>query len=76
MDYVVSLYSQSAKALDQKVAEIYKLRDPFIPDTSPFHPPDKSKKLSAFKLFDLFIKKDHNLKNNDQLTLTSYPIIF
>lgn len=76
MDYVVSLYSQSSKALDQKVAEIYKLRDPFISDTSPFHPPDKSKKLSAFKLFDFFFKKDNDFKTKDQLTLTSYPIIF
>lgn len=39
MDYVADLYKQSTKALDDRVAEIYKLRDPGIPETSYNHPP-------------------------------------
>lgn len=39
MDYVGELYSQSPQALKDRVAEIYKLRDPRISKTSPNHPP-------------------------------------
>ena len=39
MDYVGALYSQSPQALKDRVAEIYKLRDPKISKTSPKHPP-------------------------------------
>lgn len=49
MDYVADLYAQSAKALDDRVAEIYKLRDPGIPDTSYNHPPT-GKKAAAYSL--------------------------
>ena len=41
MDYAAELYKQSPKTLSSRVAEIYKLRDPYIPETSPNHPPDK-----------------------------------
>ena len=43
MDYVSDLYKQSAKALDDRVAEIYRLRDPGIAETSYNHPPSKGK---------------------------------
>lgn len=49
MDYVADLYKQSAKALDDRVAEIYKLRDPGIPDTSYNHPPS-GRKAAAYSL--------------------------
>lgn len=39
MDYVADLYRQSAQALDERVAEIYALRDPHIAKVSPNHPP-------------------------------------
>lgn len=39
MDYVADLYKQSAKALDDRVEEIYRLRDPYISDVSFNHPP-------------------------------------
>lgn len=48
MDYVADLYKQSAKALDDRVAEIYKLRDPGIPETSYNHPPGR--KTAAYSL--------------------------
>lgn len=41
MDYAVSLYKQSPSKLNDRVAEIYKLRDPDIAETSPNHPPKK-----------------------------------
>lgn len=41
MDYVADLYKESARALDERVAEIYKLRDPDIAQTSYNHPPSK-----------------------------------
>lgn len=43
MDYVADLYKKSAQTLDNRVAEIYKLRDPGIPETSYNHPPSKGK---------------------------------
>lgn len=49
MDYVADLYKQSAKALDDRVAEIYRLRDPGIPETSYNHSPTKGK-AAAFSL--------------------------
>ena len=39
MDYAAGLYLQSPKTLKDRVGEIYKLRDPSIPMTSPNHPP-------------------------------------
>lgn len=39
MNYVADLYKQSVKSLDNRVAEIYKLRDPNIAEVSPNHPP-------------------------------------
>ena len=39
MDYVGELYNSSPTALKERVAEIYKLRDPSITRTSPNHPP-------------------------------------
>ena len=51
MDYVSDLYKQSARALDERVAEIYKLRDPGIAETSYNHPPSKGK-ASAYALGD------------------------
>lgn len=41
MDYAASLYKQSPSTLNSRVAEIYKLRDPDISETSPNHPPQK-----------------------------------
>lgn len=51
MDYAAGLYTQSPSALRNRVAEIYKLRDPSIAETSPNHPPDKS--------FHFLNKKSH-----------------
>lgn len=42
MDYVVELYQQSTQTLKDRVAEIYKLRDPDISQTSPNHPAQNS----------------------------------
>jgi len=39
MDYVAELYNASPQRLKDRVAEIYKLRDPQIANTSPNHPP-------------------------------------
>lgn len=39
MDYVADLYKQSAETLNARVAEIYKLRDSEIAETSRLHPP-------------------------------------
>lgn len=39
MDYVGELYTKSPQQLKDRVAEIYKLRDPDISQTSPNHPP-------------------------------------
>lgn len=51
MDYVADLYKKSAETLDKRVAEIYKLRDPGIPETSYNHPPSKLKgKAAAYSL--------------------------
>lgn len=47
MDYAVDLYKKSPSALRNRVAEIYKLRDPSIAKTSPNHPPSKK---TTFKL--------------------------
>ena len=41
MDYAAGLYQQSPSALDNRVEEIYTLRDPSIAQTSPNHPPEK-----------------------------------
>ena len=41
MDYAAELYQQSPATLNSRVAEIYKLRDPNIAETSPNHPPKK-----------------------------------
>lgn len=49
MDYVANLYNQSAQALDDRVAEIYRLRDPAIAEVSYNHPPS-TKKPHAFFL--------------------------
>ena len=42
MDYVANLYKQSAKTLDNRVAEIYRIRDPYITETSYNHPPKRT----------------------------------
>ena len=47
MDYAASLYKQSPLVLSDRVAEIYKMRDPDIAMTSPNHPPQKK---SFFKM--------------------------
>lgn len=47
MDYVAGLYKQSPEALDNRVAEIYKLRDPGIAQISPNHPPGTKKAAST-----------------------------
>ena len=41
MDYAASLYKQGPSVLSDRVAEIYKMRDPDIAMTSPNHPPQK-----------------------------------
>ena len=69
MDYVANLYKQSAKTLDDRVAEIYKLRDPNIAEISYNHPPQRTKSLFAF-----FDKK----QTNTELKITpikAYDII-
>ncbi len=43
MDYVIELYKKSPETLDKRVAEIYRLRDKDIPETSPNHPPSKGR---------------------------------
>lgn len=43
MDYVIELYKKSPEILDKRVAEIYRLRDKDIPETSPNHPPSNKK---------------------------------
>ena len=49
MDYVGELYTKSPQDLKDRVAEIYKLRDPRISKTSPNHPP-RNKVAAASKL--------------------------
>lgn len=49
MDYAAELYSQAPSSLSDRVAEIYKLRDPDIAQTSPNHPPSKKFTLNPFK---------------------------
>ncbi len=49
MDYVAGLYNQSAQALDDRVAEIYRLRDPSIAEVSYNHPPS-TRSPKVFKL--------------------------
>ncbi len=63
MDYVADLYKQSAKALDDRVAEIYRLRDPGIAETSYNHPPT-GRKASA-----------HSLSSASGQPLKAYDII-
>ena len=46
MDFVVGLYKKSAEDLDRRVAEVYRLRDKNIPETSYNHPPT-NKKIAA-----------------------------
>ena len=46
MDFVVGLYKKSAEDLDRRVAEVYRLRDKNIPETSYNHPP-MNKKIAA-----------------------------
>ncbi len=41
MDYAAELYKKSPDTLKTRVAEIYTLRDPYISETSPNHPPKK-----------------------------------
>ena len=43
MDFVVGLYKKSAEDLDKRVAEVYRLRDTNIPETSYNHPPENQK---------------------------------
>ena len=43
MDFVVGLYKKSAEDLDKRVAEVYRLRDKNIPETSYNHPPENQK---------------------------------
>lgn len=43
MDYAAALYQKSPDALNQRVEEIYLLRDPSIAKTSPNHPPQKKR---------------------------------
>ena len=48
MDYVVDLYKTSSQKLDDRVKEIYTIREPNIAQTSPNHP--KGKQIWAFSL--------------------------
>lgn len=43
MDYTLELYNNSPQKLEERVEYIYKIRDNEISDTSPNHPPSKSK---------------------------------
>lgn len=56
MDYVGELYASSPQKLKDRVAEIYKLRDPDISPTSPNHPPKS--KLSAKTLLEKDIEAE------------------
>ena len=49
MDYAAELYNQSPSSLSSRVAEIYKLRDPDIAETSPNHPPQKKFVFNPFR---------------------------
>lgn len=62
MDYVAELYKESADTLNKRVAEIYLLRDPGIPETSYNHPPG-TKKAAASGI------------NSSASTLKAYDII-
>ncbi len=64
MDYVADLYKQSSATLDNRVAEIYKLRDPNIAEISYNHPPSSNTKIS---------KSD--LKHSQNKPLRAYDII-
>lgn len=63
MDYAADLYKQSPATLQNRVEEIYVLRDPFIAKTSPNHPPEK-------KVHFNFLKK-----KAAQQPLTTYDVI-
>ncbi len=61
MDYAADLYMKSPSSLKERVAEIYKLRDPSIAETSPNHPPTKK---SVFK-FSLSKAASQPIKSYD-----------
>lgn len=64
MDYVGELYNASPQQLKDRVAEIYKLRDPDIRLTSPNHPPQS--KINATTMLENDIEAE---------SLRSYDII-
>ncbi len=63
MDYVSALYKESASKLDARVREIYLIRDPNMPATSPNHPPNSKHTLLSSSL------------NNNSQPIKSYDII-
>lgn len=65
MDYVAELYNKSPQALKDRVAEIYKLRDPDIANTSPNHPPRNTNATTL-------LSKDSDIEAE---SLRSYDII-
>lgn len=48
MDYAADLYKTSPKTLDDRVCEIYMLRDPKIAKVSPNHPPSSQKAAAGY----------------------------
>lgn len=63
MDYAADLYKQSPEKLKSRVAEIYRLRDPEIAETSPNHPPHK------------FFNKNLQMRKTASQTLKEYGTI-
>lgn len=49
MDYAAELYKKSPETLNNRVEEIYVLRDPSISKTSPNHPPQKKTFFNFYK---------------------------
>lgn len=64
MDYALELYNKSPKTLDDRVAEIYKLRDPSIAMTSPNHPPS-AKNVTAANSLNSDVNCGQPIKNYD-----------
>ena len=69
MDYVKELYLQDPKALDAKVEEVYKTKDPTIADVSPNHGMMAAavtlryKMDQATRVFNTILNKDSEIKS-------------
>lgn len=69
MDYVKELYLQDPKTLDSKVEEVYKTKDPTIPDVSPNHGMLAAavnlqyKMCQASRIFNSILNKESEMKS-------------